>query len=161
MKKILLISIIFVLNSCITRYKTSTLFEDDGYKYEISYPISKHNEWSLFYGATDSTIYKLEDGSILKTMAILNEQGIFGGAIEIYILDKDSFSYKSLLKSSRSGFKVFFENIDNTKKNTNVEDIYNWIDNKNNKMLSVVYEIGNNKVILFVISENSKDTKKR
>ena len=158
-KNILLIILLLILTSCILRYKTSTLFENDGYKYNITYPVSKHNEWTLFYGATDSTIYELEDGSILQTIAIINEQGIFGGAVEIYILDKDSFAYKNLLKSSRNGFKVFFENISN-KKNINVEDIYNWIENKDNKMLSVLYEIGNNKVILFVISDNSNNKKK-
>ena len=164
MKKYFLIIIIFILTSCISKYKTSTLFEDGGYKYNITYPVSKHNEWSLFYGATDSTIYQLEDGSIFQTTNIISKQKPNpGSAIEVYILNKDSFSYKSLLESIKENdFKLFIINdiSRKAKSKLSVNNIYDWIKNKDDKMLSVIYEIGNNKVILFVISENSKDKKK-
>lgn len=49
MKKVFLIVMLLVLNSCITSYKTDTLFEDGDYKYNITYPISKNNGWFLFH----------------------------------------------------------------------------------------------------------------
>ena len=145
----------------ITEYETSTLFKDDGYEYKITYPVSEDNEWSIFYGATDSTIDKLEDGSILKTTAIISKQKTFGFgcSIEVYILNKNSFAYKNLLKSSNDEFKIIFLNIRDKNEKKYFEDIYNWSNNKNNKMLSIIYNIENNDVILFVISENAKDKK--
>ena len=75
----------------ITEYETSTLFKDDGYEYKITYPVSEDNEWSIFYGATDATMYKLEDGSISKTINIITKQKPNSDcAIEVFLINKNS-----------------------------------------------------------------------
>ena len=106
-------------------------------------------------------MYELEDGTISRTTNIITKQKPTSDcAIEVFLVNKNSMEYKSIYKSLNDGFGVIFLNIQDKKRNFYFEDIYNWIKNKDNKMLSVVYEIGNNKVIQFIIDEDSNNKKK-
>ena len=72
MKKVFLIIYLFVLlilTSCALRYETKTLFKSDNYKYDISYPYN----WTFTSGSKKENEYKLENGDILKTIAVIGK----------------------------------------------------------------------------------------
>ena len=160
MKKYFLIIIIFILTSCISRYKTSTLFENDGYKYNITYPVSKHNEWFLFHGSTDASIIEFKNESLHALAIITKQNSFFGGSIEVYILNRDSSIYKTLsdpLKEEDSN-TLFFD-IQDKERKINFEDIYKWSVNKDDSSLTIAYNLNQNKALLFLVDENAKDKK--
>ena len=161
MKKYFLVVLLMFLTSCISKYETNTLFEDGGYKYNITYPVSKNNEWFLYNGSTDASVIKLKDGTSLYATAIIIKQKTFGfgGSIEVYILNKDSTIYNALLKFSNENSRPIFLNIQDKEKKLSFENIYKWFVDKNDKTLVVLYNLNQNKVILFAIDENSKNKK--
>lgn len=168
-KKIILIVAMFVLSSCTTKYKTSNLFQTKKYNYTISYPIKQPNEWFLFYGSTDASMLKLSDGSFLHSVAIITKQDArkkttsdkkcvidkaIGGSIQIFILDKDNTKHQNLLKLINNNLKILSVDFSNTKNNEtyiSLRDIYNQFNNNENCCgdLSITFDIGENKVILF------------
>ena len=144
----------------ITEYETSTLFKDDGYEYKITYPVSEDNEWSIFYGATDSTIDKLEDGSILKTTAIITKQKpSFDGIIEIFVLKEKE--YKNLFINKDNSFMFDISNLKNenfSKLEKNIENFYK--NNTNNTYFSIIVDIKKNReIILFTFRGEMKEKK--
>lgn len=145
----------------ITEYETSTLFKDDDYEYKITYPVSEDNEWFLYHGTTDTSVIKFK-GEILNSLAVIIKQKTFGFgcSIEVYILNKDSSVYKTLsnpLKKEDSN-TLFFD-IQNKEKKINFEDIYKRSLNEDDNLLTVIYNLNQNKAILFIIDENVKDKK--
>ena len=167
MKKVLVLIILFVLSSCITKYETDVIFTYKKYNYTITYPVSKHNEWVLFYGATDATIYKLEDGDILHTIAILTRQPLnLSGSIEIFLLDEDGKVYTIWIKDLKTGkldFPYIIEDFSNTNiKKLNIpystfKKLYKEnIDKKS--LIEIFVNIGENKILVFTF--NNKNNKK-
>ena len=133
-----------------TEYETSTLFEDDGYKYNIIYPISEHNEWSLFHGGTDATMYKMEDESISQTTNIITKQKpSFDGIIEVFILKEKE--YKNLFINKNNSFVFNISNLKNENFSELEEKIENFYkDNNGNTYFSVIVNIEENKKNYFI-----------
>ena len=69
MKKYFLIVLVVFLTSCVSKYETKTLFESSNYNYDISYPYN----WTFTSGSTKENEYKLENGDILKTIAVIGK----------------------------------------------------------------------------------------
>ena len=143
-------------------YETSTLFEDDGYKYNITYPVSEDNEWSIFYGATDATMYKLEDGSISKTINIITKQKPNSdGIIEVFILKEKE--YKNLFINKNNSFVFNISNLKNENFSELEEKMENFYkDNNGNTYFSVIVNIEENKkIILFTFRGEMKEKNKQ
>ena len=175
MKKYFLVVLVVFLTSCISKYETNTLFEDGGYKYNITYPVSKNNKWNLFYGSTDATMYKLDDGNILHTTAILTRQSLNPScSIEAFLLDKNGKIYESWIKELKSGeldIPYNIENFSDLKYNKlNIsrdifEKLYEKNMNKKNinkdNLMEIFVDLGKNRILLFVFdNENNKKLEK-
>ena len=160
MKKVFLIVVLFVLCSCISKYETSTLFKDDGYEYNITYPIGKNNKWSIFYGATDSTIYKVNNNLIKTTAIITKQKPSFDGIIEIFVLKEKE--YKNLFINKDNSFMFDISNLKNenfSKLEKNIENFYK--NHTNNTYFSIIVDIKKNReIILFTFRGEMKEKKR-
>lgn len=168
MKKYLLVVLVMFLTSCALRYETKTLFKSGNYKYNISYPYN----WTFTNDSTKENEYKLENGDILKTIAVIGKyiknihipeknkigQNIFkgkviGGEIEIFVLDKNSQIYKEVI-NFRDNEEVIITGMKNNKILLKFKDICDWLDGdkKNYKILRIITNINDDKAFLFVFN---------
>lgn len=164
---ILLFILLFILSSCVSKYKTSSLFKSNNYEYMITYPVKQPNEWFLFYGSTDATIYETSHGALLETIAIIIKQSPSTfGTIEIFLLDKNGKLYKEWINNLKNGkvdFVYKIEDFSNSQYNklnipyNTFSELYK--NNVNKKSLIELFvDIGEDKILVFTF--NNKNNKK-
>lgn len=169
-KNIFIVLILIALSSCAnkyegTKYTTSVLLKTEKYEYKISYP----KDWVFFVGSTDASMLNLSDGNFLHAIAVITKQypknvardkkGIItgkaiSGTIQIFVLDKNNITHQDLLKLIKDNpdiWSVKFLNEKNHKAFISLENIYNQLNNDKNNYgdLNVIFDIGENKFIIF------------